>query len=285
MRNGTGTVISSETQVGGFPVYPTTPPPPDSDSDGMPNTWESEHGLNPASALDANADRNGDGYLNIEEYINSLIEPQATTANAGPDQELCGSTTTTLAANTPLVGLGSWTVISGGGTVTAPNNQASTVTNMQIGVNVLSWRISYDGSITRDTVRINVLQPTTPANAGSDQQICSGVPATLHGNVPAVGTGIWRTIDGPGIVTAPSNPNSGVTNLRLGFNVFEWKITGPLVCPEYRDTVSIFVDNLPTIANAGGDRTLCSVSSTSLSGNQPRTGQVFGECCQVPEFR
>ena len=47
-------------------------PPPDSDHDGMPDTWEREHGLNPASADDGPADRDGDGYTNVEEYLNEL---------------------------------------------------------------------------------------------------------------------------------------------------------------------------------------------------------------------
>jgi hypothetical protein len=45
----------------------------DTDQDGMPNAWESANGLNPNDALDRNADRNGDGYTNLEEYLDSLV--------------------------------------------------------------------------------------------------------------------------------------------------------------------------------------------------------------------
>ena len=45
-----------------------TPPPPDADGDGMPNTWETARGLNPAVA-DHNGDDDTDGYTNIEEYL------------------------------------------------------------------------------------------------------------------------------------------------------------------------------------------------------------------------
>ena len=40
----------------------------DTDGDGMPDTWESAHRLNPASD-DHNGDADGDGYRNLEEYL------------------------------------------------------------------------------------------------------------------------------------------------------------------------------------------------------------------------
>jgi pectate lyase len=51
----------------------------DSDQDGMPDTWESSHGLNPATA-DNNGDQDSDGYTNLEEYLNELAAFPAPTA-------------------------------------------------------------------------------------------------------------------------------------------------------------------------------------------------------------
>ena len=45
----------------------------DSDRDGMPDTWETQNGFNPTSASDAMQDKDGDGWVNLEEYINSLV--------------------------------------------------------------------------------------------------------------------------------------------------------------------------------------------------------------------
>ena len=39
----------------------------------MPDAWELAHGLDPKNAADAAQDRDGDGYTNIEEYVNSLV--------------------------------------------------------------------------------------------------------------------------------------------------------------------------------------------------------------------
>jgi hypothetical protein len=39
----------------------------------MPDDWENRAGLNPKEATDGNADRDGDGYSNLEEYLGSLV--------------------------------------------------------------------------------------------------------------------------------------------------------------------------------------------------------------------
>jgi hypothetical protein len=46
--------------------------PTHSDEDGMPDAWESARGLAPLDPADNAKDRDGDGYTNIEEYLNSL---------------------------------------------------------------------------------------------------------------------------------------------------------------------------------------------------------------------
>lgn len=72
--NGTGQFIDSQNEVGGWPKIASGTPPPDSDYDGMPDAWEIAQNLNPQDPTDANNDRNGDGYTNIEEYINGLFD-------------------------------------------------------------------------------------------------------------------------------------------------------------------------------------------------------------------
>ncbi len=59
--------------AGGWPEMAAGTPPKDSDDDGMPDDWETANGLNPNDPSDANGDADGDGYTNIEEYINGLI--------------------------------------------------------------------------------------------------------------------------------------------------------------------------------------------------------------------
>lgn len=75
-RSGTATfgengIINTPGDVGGWPKLESKPAPADSDEDGMPDTWEKEHGLNPGDASDGSKDRNGEGYTNLEEYLNA----------------------------------------------------------------------------------------------------------------------------------------------------------------------------------------------------------------------
>jgi hypothetical protein len=71
-----------------WPEYRTYNVPIDTDHDGMPDDWEKSHGLNPNDPSDANADRDGDGYTNLEEYLGSLVgefpNPKSETRNPKP---------------------------------------------------------------------------------------------------------------------------------------------------------------------------------------------------------
>jgi len=73
VRNGGGFIITHPSNRGGLPVLAPGTPAPDTDRDGMPDAWEERRGLNPKDASDARGDRDGDGYTNIEEYINSRV--------------------------------------------------------------------------------------------------------------------------------------------------------------------------------------------------------------------
>lgn len=68
---GTG-IIDSQDDVGGWPELASTTPPTDDDHDGMADDWELENNLDPTDPQDRNGDLDGDGYTNLEEYLNSL---------------------------------------------------------------------------------------------------------------------------------------------------------------------------------------------------------------------
>jgi hypothetical protein len=75
VRNRGGGLIDSQDQVGGWPQLPRGTPWADRDGDGMPDSWERQHGLNPASASDGVRDKDRDGYTNLEEWLNALAAP------------------------------------------------------------------------------------------------------------------------------------------------------------------------------------------------------------------
>jgi pectate lyase len=75
VRKGTAThgnngIITTPDDVGGWPTLHSTEASLDSDGDGMPDNWETKYGLNPHQATDNPSDKDGDGYTNVEEYLN-----------------------------------------------------------------------------------------------------------------------------------------------------------------------------------------------------------------------
>src|SRR5439155_27299915 len=101
-----------------------------------------------------------------------------TASNAGPDQTgaaTCGLTTVTLAANTPVVGTGSWSIVSGaGGTITTPTSTTSTFTGKAGSTYTLRWTLSNAPcTASTDDVVITFNRNPTAADAGPDQTICA----------------------------------------------------------------------------------------------------------------
>lgn len=65
-------IIKDISEVGGYPTLTYTPAkvPVDTDGDGMPDAWEIKHKFDPKNAADGALDADGDGYTNVEEYLN-----------------------------------------------------------------------------------------------------------------------------------------------------------------------------------------------------------------------
>ena len=61
-------------QTGSWSLLKSSVSPADSDLDGMPDVWEKKNGLNPKNSADGNEDKNGNGYTNLEEYLNELMK-------------------------------------------------------------------------------------------------------------------------------------------------------------------------------------------------------------------
>ncbi|WP_201743589.1 pectate lyase family protein [Roseiconus nitratireducens] len=81
VRNGTATrgnngIITTPNEVGGWPTLQSAEAPQDSDNDGMPDEWERKHGFNANNAGDNSSDKDGDGYTNVEEYLNGTDPTQ-----------------------------------------------------------------------------------------------------------------------------------------------------------------------------------------------------------------
>ena len=211
------------------------------------------------------------------------LSQSPTTANAGPDQidlSTCGITTVTLAANTPVVGSGVWSIISGtGGTVTTPTSPTSTFTGTAGTAYTLRWTITNAPCVaSTDDVNITFNQNPTTADAGPDQTgaaTCGNTTVTLAGNVPVAGTGLWSVISGAGgTITTPTSPTSTFTGTAGTTYTLRWTITNA-PCGSSADDMVITFNQNPTTADAGPDQTgisTCGLTTVTLAGNAPVAG-------------
>jgi hypothetical protein len=182
------------------------------------------------------------------------------TANAGPDQIVCGSTGVQLSANNILGG--NW--IGGTGTFTpARNSNAAvyTASASEFGTTItLTWNVlDPDGTqpctAANDQMIITVNTPVT-ANAGSDKITCGNNPVTL--GATAVSGGNWTGGAGSfnpnrNTANATYTPAAGEigTTISLTWNIPDPDGTGP--CTSVFDAMIIIINASPN-PNAGIDK-------------------------------
>lgn len=70
VRERSGRVIDHPEDVGGWISARGGTAPADRDGDGMPDAWEVRHGFDPDDPSDGSKDADGDGYTNVEEFLN-----------------------------------------------------------------------------------------------------------------------------------------------------------------------------------------------------------------------
>ena len=134
-----------------------------------------------------------------------------------------------------------------------------------VGVTVNEFAVtdSYGNS---DTCSFEVLRYDFPtaANAGLDQEKCEVYTATLDGNDPLVGIGIWTRIAGVGTIDDTLDNQAIISDIDTGLTALEWRIENS-VCPVERDTMTIIEYVNPTAANAGLDTSICDTNEVFLT--------------------
>ncbi|MCK4990022.1 MAG: hypothetical protein KAS29_06030, partial [Bacteroidales bacterium] len=188
-----------------------------------------------------------------------IINDMPTTADAGVNQITCEDSIA-LFPNTPTVGTGEWSLVSGAATF---------IVNKAYGIakndNYFKWSISNNGCMSADTVMITSHKPSD-ALPMSPLSICVN-NIVLPGNAPQYGTGEWSILSGSALLTDPSDPNTLADNLGLGLNRFRWTITYE-ECSSYSE-IDVNFDYIAT--NAGNDQTLCD-DFTIMSASSPGVG-------------
>lgn len=189
--------------------------------------------------------------------------------SAGPDQNLCNNSTS-LAANN--IGTGYWTVIAGNGIFGNSTSAASTVTNMQPGVNVYRWTVTLNSCTNfADVTVTNNLPSAANITGPAITEVCDG-NVTLSASNPVIGTGSWQQIVGSGTFVDPSSSNNlNVTGLSPNDNIFRWTVTNG-VCTSTPDEITI--TNNQVVSEAGNLQTICD-NFTNLQATDPSTS-IYG---------
>jgi len=193
-----------------------------------------------------------------EDFV-SITNNTPTTANAGLDQTICFDSTS-LFPNTPTIGVGSWSLISGSATF-----NGNEVKNLAPDQNTLRYTITQGTCKSTDDVLVTNNKPTTPS-AGYDQELCIN-NATLNANAATQGVGLWTIISGSGTFSNYNVNNPLVEGIADGINIYRWTISKN-GCSEQDEVI---VSNNFVLATAGEDVTLC-IDNTQLKASNPLPG-------------
>jgi Na+-transporting NADH:ubiquinone oxidoreductase subunit NqrC len=208
---------------------------------------------------------------NISIHLDGIPTP----ANAGPSQQKCNNGSFTLAGNTPTIGSGSWSVVSGSAGITTPFSPTSGVTGVAPGSSaVLRWTIGNGvcAPSTSDVTLTNYLLPST-ADAGLPSITqCNNSTFAMNATAPVIGSGIWSVVSGSAAITNANSPNTTITGIIAGNTAtLRWTVSNG-VCAFTQDDIILTNNATPTTAVAGAAQNQCNNSNFTLTGNIPVTG-------------
>ncbi len=203
------------------------------------------------------------------------------TADAGLNQVVCSVNALSLGAVAPLAGTGQWSQTANqaaqGVVVVNPNDPNSQVVGLSAGTTyAFTWTLSngtcldYSSDIT--TITVNATPPDN-AFAGNDINLCGAATSSnLAATVPTIAIGFWTTTS-TATISNPTQPNSTVSGLSNGPNVFVWTLSSGS-CIDYDNDTIVITVTAPSsdVADAGLDSAYCNQSSINLNAVAPSVG-------------
>ena len=199
-------------------------------------------------------------------------------AVAGLNDTICGFSYGLSAV--PSTGTGTWSVISGPGTVTFSNiNDPSAIANVDAaGAYNFEWREDNGGCYDADTVEIYFYKIPAPVTASDDDTCGLAYPVSV---VPDLGNGIWSLRSGPGTATFDDNTSSStLVSVNIpGTYIFEWTEINSFGC-KGTDSIKIDFYPVPVATTAPFDTSGCnphSVYFNNTSTNANTFNWDFGD--------
>ncbi len=230
--------------------------------------WTITNGVCPASSSD----------------VTINLQQSPTVSDAGLDQENCNSGVFTLSGNSPVIGTGVWSIVSGVATISAPTLFNSGVTNVPAGSSViLRWTISNgvcptssdDVQLTNDNLPTGSLSGTT--------SICNGGSALLTFTLTGIGPFDVDYTDGI-TTTTLSNVSNGATISVSPSSTKTYSITrvndlgtdGSCLATSFGSSAVVTVNQLP-VGNsiAAGTYIVCSGTSLNITPTTNVVGSTF----------
>ncbi|WP_289053062.1 PKD domain-containing protein [Carboxylicivirga marina] len=184
------------------------------------------------------------------------------------DPIFVNGTTAVMVADAPAVGIGEWTLMSGGGTIADVNNAGTLITDLRAGESVFRWTVtngicSYYSDVTITNGSIE------EANAGRDASTCNS-EILLSANEPIFALGEWSIIEGAGVFEDKTKFNTLVTGLDEGENHFVWTLYNGSTASS---DVVIITNNAVVDANAGLNKSICNTDEFELSAIAPEANR------------
>lgn len=221
------------------------------------------------------------------DYLKISVSFPPTIAKAGANQLSACSDNVLLQGNKPLIGFGTWTIVSIPSTapqpvIDQPNNALSIVTGIVPGDYTFKWTIT-NGSCTPSSSTVNITVTSTPpkkAVANIDQFLC--VPAgagqastTLSGNQPTgIETGLWEIIS-PTPTTATFTDatvyNTTINGLTVGSYTLRWTLTNGSCLSSDEMVINVLQESTPAVITSG-NQTICLYEPLTLTANQVTIG-------------
>jgi gliding motility-associated-like protein len=208
--------------------------------------------------------------LQVSDNFTLTITP-AITVFAGPDQTLCGDVT-----GLPLTGAinvassGTWSIVSGTGTIASPSS-LSTTYNLgggDVGAGSVTLRLTSTGNGSCPAISDDVTYTLTPAptlNPGANQTICADSAYVQLGATITIASGVSWSSNGTGTFTTDNvSLNSryipSAADISAGSVTLTATTTGNGTCNAISSSITVTITPRVTL-NAGIDQTVCGNNS------------------------
>lgn len=184
------------------------------------------------------------------------FDPAPSPANAGPNQDICGLTTV-LGANFPGVGIGTWTQISGPGTINFSNitDPLANINASQAGAYTLQWTTS-NGSCPDNTDQVQIAfnnLPIAQIDTNGILEICQGESITLNTLSPGSGSYGYQWLES-NIAIAGANASSLTVSTTGSYSVAI--VESGSFCADTSQIINVNVNPRPTVSG-GADTAIC----------------------------